>query len=73
LEFVILLKCEKSDVFPEQPIQKLVQVYDGTFDSALLKNELTCLYGSEDIKGKYSYKALQWFHSSNMATTFEET
>jgi hypothetical protein len=77
MEFFSLLNCEKFDIyrfkatFPEQLIKKLVQVYDGIFDCALLKNEV--LYGSEEFKGKSHYDILQWFHMNRMATMFKET
>lgn len=79
MEFFALLNCEKFDVyklksnFPDHLISKLIRVYEGEFDTGLLKNELMVLYGSEDIKGKSPYEILQWLHGSSMATTFEQT
>ena len=79
LEFFGLLNCEKFDVyklksnFPDHLISKLITVYEGEFDTGLLKNELMVLYGSEDIKGKSPYEVLQWLHGSSMATAFEQT
>lgn len=79
MEFFGLLNYEKFDVyklksnFPDHLISKLIRVYEGEFDTALLKNELMVLYGSEDIKGKSPYEILQWLHSSSMATAFEQT
>ena len=79
LEFFGLLNCEKFDVyklnsnFPDHLISKLIRLYEGEFDTGLLKNELMVLYGSEDIKGKSPYEVLQWLHGSSMATAFEQT
>jgi hypothetical protein len=79
MDFFGLLNCEKFDVyklksnFPDHLISKLIRVYEGEFDTALLKNELMVLYGSEDIKGKSPYEVLQWLHGSSMATAFEQT
>jgi hypothetical protein len=58
---------------PEHLMQKVVQVYDGIFDCALLKNKLIVAYISEDFRGKSAYETLLWFHGNNMATTFEQT
>jgi hypothetical protein len=45
VEFFSVLNCEKFDkfeaAFPEKIILKQVQVYDGIFSCALLKNELS--------------------------------
>jgi hypothetical protein len=49
--------CGKFDTykfkatFTEQLTRKVVQFCDGIFDCAFLKNELTVLYGSEDLEG----------------------
>ena len=78
MEFFGLLNYEKFDVyklksnFPDHLISKLIRVYEGEFDTGLLKNELMVLYGSDDIKGKSPYEVLQWLHGSSMATAFEQ-
>jgi hypothetical protein len=55
--------------FSEELIHKVVKV-DRFFACAVLKKELTFLYGSIDFKGKSAYEILQWIHSYSMATTF---
>jgi len=54
--FFGLLICEKFDAcklksnFPDQFLRKLRRIYDGEFDSALVKNELMLTYGSPYTK-----------------------
>ena len=52
---------------PDHIISILIRLYEVEFHTALLKNEVKVLYGSDDIK------VLQWLHGSSMATAFEQT
>jgi len=59
--------------FADHLLRKLIKVSEAEFDSALLKNELMVLHGSEYLRGKSSYEVLRQLHGSNMAKTFEQT
>ena len=61
----------KSNI-PDHIMSILIRLYEVEFDTALLKNEVKVLYGSDDIKGKSPYEVLQWLHGSSMATAFEQ-
>jgi len=62
----------KSNI-PDHIMSILIRLYEVEFDTALLKNEVKVLYGSDDIKGKSPYEVLQWLHGSSTATAFEQT
>jgi hypothetical protein len=57
MEFFYLLNCNKFDAhklrqnFPDYVVRNLTRVHEDEFDSALLKNDLIVLYGSEDLRG----------------------
>ena len=74
-----ILNSEKSDAyklkcnFADHPLRKLIKISKAEFDSALLKNELMVLQGSEYLRGKSSYEVLRRLRGSNMAKTFEQT
>ena len=51
----------------------LITLYEGEFDSVLLRYELMVLYGSEDLKIKSPYEDLQCLLGSSMVTTFERS
>jgi hypothetical protein len=68
-EIVRNLTHDSKVTFPEQLIRNVVQVYGGIFKGELLKNELTLVRGAENVKEKFSYKLLQWFHSNTLEQT----
>ena len=78
MEFFGRLNYGKFDMYklmsniPDHIISILIRLYEVEFDTALLKNEVKVLYGSDYIKGKSPYEVLQWLHGSSMATAFEQ-
>ena len=64
--FFYLLTCEKFDAyklkcyFPDQFVSQLGRIYEGEFDSALVKNGLMLPYGSPHTKLVNGNKAAIW-------------
>jgi hypothetical protein len=73
-----LLNSKKSDSyklkcnFADRPLRKLIKISETEFDSALLKNELMVLHGSEYLRRESSYEVLRRLYGSNMAKTFKQ-
>ena len=70
--FVGLMICEKSEAcklqcnFPDQSVHQLGRIYDGEFDSALVKNELMMPYVSSITKLDNGNKAATWLLHLNV-------
>jgi|TergutMp193P3_1026864.scaffolds.fasta_scaffold221458_1 hypothetical protein len=50
--------CKLKSNFPNHIIRILIRVYEGKFDTGLLKNEVKILSSSDDVKGKSPYEVL---------------